>query len=416
MDRCELKKWATKILDNKGRSSLNANIRNSKIVQNYILLETDYLINNETFSERIFHIANNYFSTPICPICQINKLKFNPNKWDYNKSCSIKCGANHPERSIKTITTNLEKYGVENVYQSKEVKQKIKETNLRNIGFEYYTQTKKFKEHCRKLNLEKYGVENYSQTQEFKDKVKSTSLEKYGVEHVTQSQEFKDRLKETNLKKYGVDHQFKDPYIRKKISNTIKEKYGKDWYTETEEFKKKFKEYSLLKYGTEYPSTNRNVKIKKENTCINKYQFKSYLGSKEHKEFMLKKWGIEYPFHGKYKDYILPSGRIVKIQGYENYALDLLLKTYKEEDLLIVDKEIRNRLGKILYFDPYADKERQYLLDIYLIPENRVIEVKSEFTFMRNLEINLIKRESCISKGFGYEFWVFNNKNELTII
>jgi len=416
MNRCELKNWATKILDNKGRSSLNASIRNSKVIQNFILLETNYLIDNETYSERIFHIINNLLSTPICSICNTNKLKFNPNKWGYNKTCSIKCGANHPERSIKTITTNLERYGVENVYQSETIKEKIKETNLKNIGVEYNTQSKEFKKHCKKLNLERYGVESYSQTQEFRDKIKSTSLEKYGVEHVTQSQAFKDKLKETNLKKYGVDHQFKNPSVREKISNTIKERYNKDWYTETEEFKRKFKDYSLLKYGTEYPSSNEGVKIRRENTCMDRYQFKSYLGSKEHIKFMLEKWSIEYPFHGKYKDYVLPSGRIVKIQGYENYALDILLKTYKEEDLLIIDKEIRNKIGKITYFDKYENKERQYLIDIYIIPDNKVIEVKSEFTLIRNLEINLIKRDSCINKGLLFEFWIFDNKENLKIL
>lgn len=33
-----------------------------------------------------------------------------------------------------------------------------------------------------------------------------------------------------------------------------------------------------------------------------------------------------------YKDYIFPSGKIIKIQGYEYLALDELIKIYKEED------------------------------------------------------------------------------------
>lgn len=36
----------------------------------------------------------------------------------------------------------------------------------------------------------------------------------------------------------------------------------------------------------------------------------------------------------KYKEYTLPSGEIVKCQGYENFALDILLKTYKEKDII----------------------------------------------------------------------------------
>ena len=400
----------------KGRSSLNASIRNSKEIQDLLKNATRYLLDNETYSERAYHVVNLLESKPTCPICNTNTLKFNANKWEYNKACSIKCGANHPDRFIKTKETNLEKYGMENVYQSEEIKSKIKQTNLKSFGKEYNTQTDEFKDHCKKLNLERYGVEYYTQTAEFLEKTEKTALEKYGVKHVTQSTEFKDKVKISNLLKYGVEHQFKDPEVRQKISSTIKERYGKNWYVETEGFKEKFKITSLEKYGTDHPSSNGIVKLKKENTCIDRFNNKSFLGSDLHKEFMLEKWGIEYPFHGKYKNYILPSGRIVKIQGYENYALDLLLKTYKEEDLLILDKDIRKILGKIEYFDMYKNKKRQYLPDIYIIPENKIIEVKSEFTLRRNLEINLVKKKACLDKELLYEFWIFDNVGNLTIL
>jgi hypothetical protein len=36
----------------------------------------------------------------------------------------------------------------------------------------------------------------------------------------------------------------------------------------------------------------------------------------------------------------MPSGKIIRVQGYEIFALDLLLRTYKEEDLIINLKEI----------------------------------------------------------------------------
>lgn len=411
-----IKEFIENTIKSKGRFSLNANIRNNPNIQKIILELTGHLTNNETYSERCYHIVHSLSSLPVCSVCKIGYLKFNHNKWEYNKACSTKCGANHPDRLLKTKKTNLKRYGVENVYQSEDIKNKIRKTNLENIGYEYNTQSPEFKEHCKKLNMKRYGVEYYTQTEEFNNKIRATSLEKYGVEHHTQSEEFKTKLRESNLKKYGVDHQFKDPSVREKISATIKERYGKNWYTETEEFQEKYLRSSLEKYGKSHHSQNEVIKIRSKETCLKKYGATSYITSEEHKEFMLEKWGIEYPFHGKYKDYVLPSGRIVKVQGYENHALDLLLKTYKEEDLLIVDKEIRERIGKIEYFDKYKNKNRQYLCDIYLIPLNKVIEVKSEFTLMRNLEINLIKRESCISKGLDYEFWVFNNKTELTII
>jgi len=412
----EIKEWILYRLESRGRASLNISIRNSKDIQKIILEKTTHLTTRETFSERAYHIINGLASIPLCPVCISGRLKFNHTRWEYNKTCSAKCGAKHPDREIKTKNTNMERYGVENVYQDEDIKNRIRKTNLERFGAEYNTQTQEFKDYCKKLNLDRYGKEYYSQTKEFKDKIVNTSMEKYGVDHPSKSKEVKNKLKELNLKKYGVDHQFKAPEIREKISSTIKERYGKNWYTETDGFKEKYRNSSLLKYGTEFPNQNITVKEKIKSTCIEKYGSTSYINSEEHKKNMLDAWGIEFPFHGNYKNYKLPSGRIIKIQGYENYALDLLLSQYAEKDILIVDKEIREGVGKIEYFDKYKNKNRQYLCDIYLIPLNKVIEVKSEFTLMRNLEINLIKRESCISRGLDYEFWVFNSKAELTII
>ena len=319
-----MKKFILDKIKEKGRKSFMIGIRNSKELQEKIILLTPHLKNGETFSDRCYHIANDLTSHKICTICNSGRLKFNHNKWDYNKACSTKCGANHPDRFEKTKKTNIEKYGVENVYQNEDIKKKIRETNLKNTGFEYNTQTQEFKDYCKKLNQERYGVDNYSQTEEFKEKVKETCMEKYGSSH--------------------------------------------------------------------------------------------FLSSDEYKKWMLEKWGVEYPFHGKHLDYELPSGKIVKIQGYEKYALDLLLEKYKEDELLISDREIRKRLGKIEYFDPYKNKTRQYLLDIYIIPENKVIEVKSDFTMLRTLDLNLIKRDSCLERGMNYEFWIFNPKKELVIL
>jgi len=403
-------------IDSKGRKSLSTSIRNSKKLQDDITNATPHLVNDESYSERCYHIVNNLDSKPTCPVCGIGELKFNHNSWGYNKCCSVQCAAKHPERIEKTKITNMKRYGVENVYQNEEIKKKIKETNLKNFGFEFNTQTPEFKEYCKRLNQERYGVDSYAQTEEFKEKSKKTCLEKYGADHISRSEWFKENSKIRNLEKYGVDHQFKSPEVRKKISNTIKERYGKSWYVETDEFREKFQKTSLEKYGTVYPLMSDEVKQKTENTCNEKYGAKSYFGSDTFKNWMLEKWGVDYPFHGKHSKYILPSGRVVKIQGYEKYALDLLLLTYTENELLIEDKDLRSHLGKINYFDPLKNKERQYMVDIYIIPENKVIEVKSSFTLFRDIEINLAKRNSCLEKGFIYEFWIFDQKKELIIL
>ena len=114
------------------------------------------------------------------------------------------------------------------------------------------------------------------------------------------------------------------------------------------------------------------------------------------------------------KDYILPSEKIVKVQGYEQRALDLLFnQEYKENDLLIDSKDIENKIGQIWYIKE-TGKRGRYYPDIYVISENKIIEVKSTWTFKKDKNKNMSKKQACINNGLNFEFMVFNKKKLLT--
>ena len=413
MKRDELKEWLLKKLEEGGRTMLYSEYKKSVLIQDSIKEYTKFLKENTTLPERTYCIVNNILENPKCFICG-NITSFNKNKFSYGKYCSSICIGKDPERINKIKKTSLEKYGVDNPSKSFEVKEKIRDSHFQRYDGKYNTQTEEFKEYFKETCLKKYGVDNPSKSFEVKQRIKEAHFQRYDGKYNTQTEEFKKDSKETCLKKYRVEHPVMNIDIKNKISNTIDERYGKRWYVETNEFKQKFLESSLEKYGEINPSMNIDVKNKVKKTCEEKYGSSSYLSSEKHKNFMLDKWGIEYPFHGKYKDYILPSGEIVKIQGYENFALDILLKKYDEKDILVKGKDIRNIIGKVIY--NHNNKGKQYLMDIYLIPENKVIEVKSEFTLYRTLEVNLLKRQACLDMGLKYEFWVFNNTGNLKII
>ncbi len=104
----------------------------------------------------------------------------------------------------------------------------------------------------------------------------------------------------------------------------------------------------------------------------------------------------------KFKEYMLPSGTIVKIQGYEGIALDMLLETYNENDLCIEYKDIFSTIGKISY--TYNNNVHTYIPDIFIKSENKIIEVKSDWTFNLHKEKNLAKEQACLQQGFNFEF------------
>ena len=160
------------------------------------------------------------------------------------------------------------------------------------------------------------------------------------------------------------------------------------------------------KYGVEYPIQNKIIKEKIKQTCLEKYGVENPTLNKDIQDKIRQKC---HSYHYKYKVYTFPSGKQVKIQGYENLALDELIKLYPENNIL----NDRNDVPKIDY--NYNTKQKQYIPDIYLVDHNKVIEVKSTWTYHIELEKNNIKARACIDKGYQYEFWVYDNKLNKTI-
>ena len=115
----------------------------------------------------------------------------------------------------------------------------------------------------------------------------------------------------------------------------------------------------------------------------------------------------------KYTDYILPSGRIVKLQGYEPQVLTELLKSYTEDDIVIGVKEINKELGRITYVQDNI--EHTYLPDFYIRSENKVIEVKSVYTYELHKEKNELKKEACLVKGIRFEFIILDKDIEINL-
>ena len=135
----------------------------------------------------------------------------------------------------------------------KNEKTKIKEISLR-----------KQKQTC----LEKYGVENCWQSNNSKEKIKKTNLKKYGHDFPSQSEEIKNRMKTTCLKKYGVENAMSSEMVQKKLKISRRESSF-----ETFKSKLKNKQIILLSSKSDYltfPETTLRFKCEQ---CNNEFEY-----------------------------------------------------------------------------------------------------------------------------------------------
>ena len=215
------------------------------------------------------------------------------------KCCSYKCSGRSPERLEKVKKTTLERYGVENAFQSKEIQEKQKKTCVEKYGVENVFQSEDIKDKIKQTNLERYGVEFIYQSDEIKEKLKKSNLEKYGVEYSSQRKEVREKTEKTNLEKYGSKAPAQNKQVVEKMKKTCLEKYGVDCTLKVDEIDKKRQETWNKKYGGN-PSSDLTVREKRKNTNIERFGSEIYQTS----PFYFKK--ILKTMKEKWKNYVVP--------------------------------------------------------------------------------------------------------------
>lgn len=215
------------------------------------------------------------------------------------------------------------------------------------------------------------------QNPEVQEKMKQTNMRKIGVEYPAQDINIQEKMKQTYFQRTGYYYSFQNPEIREE---GMLKKYGIKSAQLVPEIREKTKNTNIEKYGGTNPMHDPEIA---ERALINAY---------------------------KMKDYIMPSGDIRKIQGYENFALDILLETYNENEILTDTID----MPEIWY--EHNDSEHRYYPDIFIPHENKIIEVKSQYTFDNMKEINLLKQQACINADYNFEFWIMNDKVDISKI
>lgn len=198
-------------------------------------------------------------------------------------------------KTCKTKKTNLEKWGVENPSQVKEIKDKKKKTFLENWGVEHPSKSDKIKEKKRETFQEKWGANNPFQSEDIKEKIKKTNLEKFGVENPSKSEEIKEKKRQTLLENWGVNHPLKSENIKEKVKNSNLEKFGVDWGLKNKDIKEKIKSTNIHKFGVDNPMKSDIIKEKIIQNNLEKWGVEYYYQTEEFKEkskeTSLKKWG-----------------------------------------------------------------------------------------------------------------------------
>lgn len=141
---------------------------------------------------------------------------------------------------IKRQTTTMERYGVDNVFQRKDVI----EDNKKNA----YAQQNDVREKRQRTIVERYGVDNLARNQEVKAKMRQTSLDRYGVPNPLSNEVIFAKAKETLHERYGVDNPMHSSEIKAKALETNTSRYGADNPSKAESVKSKIAKNLSSKY------------------------------------------------------------------------------------------------------------------------------------------------------------------------
>ena len=286
----------------------------------------------------------------------------------YCKECTKKNKAN------KIKKTCMELYGVDNPSYLEDIKKKKENTYMKHYG-DHPKRIKEVQDKYVQTCLERYGCINSAQTDNVKNKIKDTFDKKYNG-HTMFNQDIKNKVKDTCFKKYG-GHPMCNETIKNKIKEACFKKYG-GYPIQTQEVRNKIIITNLNKYGC-HPSQTPEIMDKIMKSSMS------------------------------YKKYEMPSGDIRHTQGYEPFALNILLKEYNEKQI----KTERNDMPNITY--TFNNKTKRYFPDIYIPDKNLIIEVKSEWIYNKQLELNRAKEKYTKEYGYTYEVWIFDRKGNRNI-
>ena len=273
----------------------------------------------------------------LCRICG------KPTHWSiahhcYGNYCSRVCVWKDPIVIEKRKQHCLKKFGTEFAFQAKEVRQKILDSTEKRYGKPYILQTE-----IGQLKRSQQMTPEKELAKELKRQ--ETNFKTYGTKHPSQLDSVKQKMYDTNQLKYGCDLPTQNPDILAKINNTNLKNHG-------------------VKWNMQRPDVIKKMMKAQENVTY------------------------------CHKKYVLPSGKIINLQGYEPQFLDYIFKNN-----ILKEDEIIPHPNSIMYYKNH--KKHFYYPDFYIPKWNLIIEIKSTWTLKLDKNLKL-KEKATIKNGFKY--------------
>ena len=286
--------------------------------------------------------------------------------------------------------------------KAKEAEEKRKATVMAKYGAEHYTQSLDFSQKVIETTVAKYGVTHAMKSPEIVEKRKASEIEAHG-DLKTGYKTRKKRL----LEEHGVENIAQVPGVAEKVQETIQSKFGSH-YSKNSGWRERYK----LKTGYEHPRLNPLVEAKRVKTLVYMNGVASSFEIEDirnrAKATRKEKYGVEFSFQRPKiyhdavitKPYTMPSGKVVKVRGYEGLILDELLA----EDVAEGDIEIGFGVPSFTY--EWEGVKKIYYPNILIKSKNLIIDVKSVYEFHRAWDEHHYRRTIVEGKGYGLEFRV----------
>lgn len=313
----------------------------------------------------------------------------------------------------KKAETCLSKYGFDNPSKAPEIKAKIDATHQKNFGKKRASALPEYNQKASATNKANHGgIHNLALPEmrvickaamlrehggfgaavpSIREKIIATNQDRLGVDFPLNSEKVQKTIKENNLKVYG-----NEVFLQSDVGKALmKEKYGAEFYVQS----MRFLEQMIELCGQ---------------TC--------FLHSTAFTALMIERYGVPHAMQCpelfekamkgglREKDFVLPSGKIVRVQGYEDKAIRGLLEEYEEDE---IQYQYSSEGKRILFSVPYIDDKggkHIYYPDLYIPSIKTIVEVKSPYWYERDMMKNWQKFDACVDQGYNVMLLVYNAK------